>query len=43
MDFDAIELIARSDAALDQFGFLTLGFAQFLDDIGTKVLIETEI
>ena len=41
-DFDAVEQIARGDAAFDQFGFLALGLAEILDDVGAKILIDTD-
>ena len=40
--FDPVELVPRGDAALDQFGFLALRLAKFLDDIGAKILIEAD-
>ena len=40
--FDAVEQVPRGDAALDQFGFLALRLAKFLDDFGAKILIEPD-
>ena len=37
---DAVEQISRGDAAFDQFGFLALDLAEFLDDVGTEFLVD---
>src|SRR3984893_7834606 len=39
-EFDPIEHIPGSDAALNEFAFLALYFAELLDDFGTKILID---
>ena len=41
-DLDAVEQVARGDAALDQFGFLALRLAEILDDLGAKILIDAD-
>ena len=39
-DLDAVEQVARGDAAFDEFGLLALGVAELLDDFGPKILVD---
>src|SRR6185312_5176042 len=42
MDLDAVEQVARGNAALNQFGFLALGLAEVLHDLGPEILVDAD-